>query len=148
MAMGSRRSWPTLPVIAAVVSLLTVAPRKVPCCQLKLSVTRGTMLARRPPKRMASIGTPFGSSHSGAIDGHCEAEAVKRAFGCAAFRPEAEVHGRRSQSTSSAGFSDVIPSHQMSPSRVMAQLVKMEFLVTVPMAFAFDCMLVPGATPK
>ena len=54
----------------AVVSLLLVAPINVPCCQLNDSVTSGTMPARRPPKRIASIGTPFGSSHSGAITGH------------------------------------------------------------------------------
>src|SRR5918996_800018 len=30
---------------------------------------------------MAEIGTPLGSSHSGAIDGHCPAGAVKRALG-------------------------------------------------------------------
>jgi ribosomal protein S11 len=29
---------------------------------------------------MASIGTPFGSSHSGAMVGHCEAGAAKRAL--------------------------------------------------------------------
>src|SRR5579883_2960140 len=66
---------------AAVVSLLAVAPRKVPCCQWKASVTRGTMPARRPPNRMASMGTPPGSSHSGAMEGHCEAGVVKREFG-------------------------------------------------------------------
>src|SRR5271170_3276951 len=148
MAMGSRRRSPTLPVDAAVVSLLAVAPRKVPCCQLKASVTSGTIPARRPPKRIASMGTPFGSSHSGAITGHWLAGEVNRAFGCAALREEAGVHGRRSQSINSAGFSTVIPSHQISPSGVMAQLVKMEFLVAVSMAFRFDFMLVPGATPK
>src|SRR5579862_78106 len=148
MAMGSRRSCPTFPVIAAVVSLLTVEPRKVPCRQLKASVTSGTIPARLPPKRMASIGTPLGSSHSGAITGHCEAAAVNRAFGWAALRPESGVHGRRSQSMSFAGFSSVIPSHQTSPSIVMAQFVKMEFRVTVSMALALDFMLVPGATPK
>ena len=41
-------------------------------------------VARRPPNRKASIGTPAGSSHSGAIDGHWPAGVVKRAFGCAA----------------------------------------------------------------
>src|ERR1700693_4924052 len=41
-----------------------------------------------------------------------------------------------------------MPSHQTSPSRVMAQLVKTEFLVTLSIALAFDFMLVPGATPK
>src|SRR5579872_1038144 len=148
IAIGSRRNCPTLPTMAAVVSLLAVAPRNVPCCQLKDSVTRGTMPARRPPKRMASMGTPLGSSHSGAIDGHCMAGAVKRAFGWAALRPEPTDQGRRNQSTSSAGFSAVMPSHQMSPSMVMAQLVKMEFFATLSMALALDFMLVPGATPK
>src|SRR6266852_8835223 len=146
--MGSRRSWPTLPAAAAVVSLLTVAPRKVPCCQLNDSVTSGTTPARRPPKRIASIGTPLESSHSGAITGHWLAGAVNRAFGCAAFRAEAGFHGRRSQSTNSAGFSAVIPSHQTSPSGVIAQLVKIAFLVAVSMAFRLEVMLVPGATPK
>src|SRR5580704_15029242 len=129
MAMGSRRSWPTLPVMAAVVSLLTVAPRKVPCCQSKASVTSGTIPARLPPNRMASIGTPFGSSHSGAITGHWDAGAVNRELGCAAGRGVAGVHRRRSQSTNLAGLSSVIPSHQTSPSSVIAQFVKMEFLV-------------------
>src|SRR5215467_13698565 len=41
-----------------------------------------------------------------------------------------------------------MPSHQTSPSGVMAQLVKIEFFVMVSNAFGFDCMLVPGATPK
>src|SRR5205085_7495243 len=148
MAMGSRRNCPTLPAAAAVVSLLAVAPRKVPCCQLNASVTSGTTPARRPPKRIASIGTPFGSSHSGAITGHCFAGAVKRALGWAALRPEAGVHGRRSQSINSGGFLSVIASHQTSPSGVIAQLVKMEFFATLRIAFAFDFMLVPGATPK
>jgi len=35
----------------------------------------------------ASIATPAGFSQSASIDGHCEAGAVKRAFGCAALRP-------------------------------------------------------------
>src|SRR5213075_1717514 len=108
----------------------------------------GTIPARRPPKRIASIGTPFGSSHSGAMTGHCPAGVVKRAFGCAGFRPDPGVHGRRSQSTISAGFSAVIPSHQMSPSGVIAQFVKIEFLAAVSIAFRFDFILVPGATPK
>src|SRR5579862_3628895 len=146
--MGSRRSWPTLPVIAAVVSLLTVAPRKVPCCQLNASVTNGTIPARRPPNKIASIGTPFGSSHSGAMTGHCFAAAVNRAFGCAAGLPESGVQGRRSQSTSAGGFWSVIPSHHTSPSSVMAQLVKIEFRLTVSMALGFDFTPVPGATPK
>src|SRR6516162_33954 len=98
IAIGSRRSWPTFPAAAAVVSLLVVAPRNVPCCQLNDSVTSGTMLARRPPNRIASIGTPFGSSHSFAMTGHCFAGVVKRALGWAAGRPEVGFHGRLSQS--------------------------------------------------
>src|ERR1700751_4268949 len=108
MAIGSRRNWPTLPVVAAVVSLLAVAPRKVPCCQLKASVTSGTIPPRRPPNRIASIGTPFGSCHSGAIDGACDAGVVNLAFGWAALRPDRGVHERLNQSVSSAGLSSVI----------------------------------------
>src|SRR5438270_6741986 len=146
--MGSRRSWPTLPAAAAVVSLLAVAPRNVPCVQWKASITIGTIPARRPPKRMGSIGTPLGSSHSGAITGHCPAGVVNRALGCAALRFDSGVHGRRSQSINSAGLSPVMASHQTSPSGVTAQFVKMEFLVTVSIAFRLDFVLVPGATPK
>ena len=47
-----------------------------------------------------------------------------------------------------AGVSSVIPSHQMSPSSVSAQLVKMVSLPMVAIAFGFDCEFVPGATPK
>src|SRR3954454_17244692 len=148
MAIGSRRSWPTLPTAAAVVSLEVVAPRKVPCCQSKASMASGTTLRRRPPNRMASMGTPEGDSHSGAITGHWPAGAVKRALGWAALRPQSGVHGRPSQSERVAGFSAVAPSHQTSPSGVRAQLVKMELRVAVSIALALDAMLVPGATPK
>ena len=66
---------------AAVVSDDMVAPRKTPCSQSKAWCTSGTTVERRPPNSMASIGTPAGSSHSGAIEGHCAAGVVKRAFG-------------------------------------------------------------------
>src|SRR5204862_3864683 len=92
---------------------------------------------RRPPNSIASIGTPFGSSHSGAIDGHCAAGAVKRAFGCAAGSSESGVQPLPFQSIACPGASPVIPSHQMSPSSVRAQLVKIEFDSTVPLAFGF-----------
>ena len=49
----------------------SVAPMKVPCIQSRASVTSGIVVLRRPPKRIASIGTPFGSSYSGARIGHC-----------------------------------------------------------------------------
>src|SRR5262249_39167806 len=97
---------------------------------------------------MASIGTPRGSSHSGAITGHCFAGVVKRAFGCAALRFVSGDQGRRSQSINSAGLLSVIPSHQTSPSGEIAQLVKIELRVTVFIAFGLDVMPVPGATPK
>ena len=73
---------------------------------------------------------------------------MKRALGCAALRRVAGVHGRRSQSVSSAGGASVISSHHTSPSGVIAQLVKMEFLAAVRIAFGLLFMLVPGATPK
>src|SRR3954469_24530476 len=91
IAMGSRRTTPTLPVAAAVVSEAIVAPRKTPCCQLKLSQIKGTVPARREPKKIALKGTPCGSSQCGAIEGHCPVGAVKRALGWAAFSLEPGV---------------------------------------------------------
>jgi hypothetical protein len=72
MAIGSRRTTPTCPVAAAVVSLESVAPRNVPCCQSQTSVTKGTVVARRPPKKIAEIGPRWRSSHPGARIGHWE----------------------------------------------------------------------------
>ena len=43
----------------------------VPCVQSRASVTSGIVVLRRPPNRIASIGTPRGSSYSGARIGHC-----------------------------------------------------------------------------
>src|SRR5438477_9491761 len=97
---------------------------------------------------MASIGTPFGSCHSGAIAGSCAAGAVKRALGCAAGVPLSGVHSSPFQSVACAGGSVVIPSHQMSPSSVSAVLVKMQLPSRVSMALGFVFVLVPGATPK
>jgi hypothetical protein len=70
MAIGSKRSAPTAPAWAAVVSEPMIEPRNTPCSQSSASCTSGTTEARRPPNRIASIATPAGSSHSGAIDGH------------------------------------------------------------------------------
>ena len=67
---------------------------------------------------MASIGTPSGSSHSGAMVGACAAATVKRALGWAAGRPDPGVHGAPRQSIACAGGSGVRPSHQTSPSAV------------------------------
>ena len=121
---------------------------KTACSQSNASLTSGTAVARRPPKRKASIGTPAGSSHSGAIDGHCPAGVVKRAFGWAAAVSESGVQSLPCQSIACAGGSPVIPSHQMSPSSVLAQLVKMVFRSIVSIAFGFVLCDVFGATPK
>jgi hypothetical protein len=85
-----------------------------------------------------SIGTPCGSSQSGLIDGHWPAGAVKRAFGCAAGSPRSGLQSRPFQSMAWRGAGTPIPSHQMSPSSVSAQLVKIVFLRTVSMATGFE----------
>src|ERR671918_171152 len=146
--MGSKRSFPTSPVAAAVVSDDIVAPRKTPCSQSNDSETRGCTVARRPPNRKASIGTPLGSSHSSAIEGHCAAGVVKRAFGCAAGSWRSGVQSSPFQSIAWPGASPVMPSHQMSPSSVSAQLVKIVFRSIVAIAFGLVLWLVLGATPK
>ena len=66
MAKGSRRKLPTAPAWAAVVSDAMMEPRNTPCSQSNASVTSGTTVERRPPNSIAEIGTPAGSSHSGA----------------------------------------------------------------------------------
>lgn len=40
-------------------------------------------LGRRPPKMMASMGTPSGASQAGSMMGHWRAGTQKREFGCA-----------------------------------------------------------------
>src|ERR1700737_1131568 len=84
--------------------------------------------------------------------GHCDAGAVNRALGCAAFAPVcleiSGVHLFPCQSRHSAGGSSVIPSHQTPPSGVSATLVKIEFVAGVVMALGFVLTEVPGATPK
>src|SRR5918997_629701 len=148
IAIGSKRSCPTSPAWAAVVSTDIVAPRNTPCSQSNASLTSGTTVARRPPSRNASIGTPAGSSHSDAIDGHCAAGVVKRAFGWAAGDSESGVQSLPCQSIACAGGSPVIPSHQISPSSVSAQLVKIELRSIVSIALGLVLWLVFGATPK
>src|SRR6266404_8972611 len=110
------------------------------------------VVARRPPKMMALMGTPFGFSQSGSIVGHCEAGAVKRALGCAALAPVclaiSGVHLLPCQSRHSAGGSSVIPSHHTPPSGVSATFVKIEFFESVIIALGFVLTEVPGATPK
>src|SRR3954470_17226932 len=134
IAIGSKRSSPTVPAAAAVFSDAIVAPRNVPCSQSNASRTSGTTVERRPPNRNASIGTPAGSSHSGAIDGVWSAGTVKRAFGWGAGDSDSGVHGSPFQSVARAGGSHM-PSHHTSPSSVSAVLVKTVLRSTAAMAF-------------
>src|SRR6267142_3746547 len=148
MAMGSRRTTPTFPVAAAVVSEPMVAAAYTPESQSHASVTSGTVSERRPPNTKAEIGTPCGSSQAESIEGHCDAGTVKRAFGCAALRPQSGVHSLLCQSVSRAGGVSLMPSHHTSPSGVIATLVKMVFFSIIFMQFGLVLLEVPGATPK
>src|SRR5580693_8515354 len=124
MANGSRRRLPTAPAAAAVVSEVMIEPRNTPWRQLRDWKTKGTTEPRRPPKRMAAIGTPAGSSHSGAIAGSWAAGAVNREFGCAAGVPLSFDHGSPRQSVMPSGASSVMDSHHTSRSEVSAVFVK------------------------
>src|SRR5262245_58601980 len=133
MAKGSNRSSPTLPAAAAVFSELRMEPRNTPWVQSNDSVTSGTLVARRPPKRMAEIGTPLGSSHSGAIDGHCDAGVVNRALGWAAGASDDGVQSFARQSIAWSGGADR-PAHHTSPPSGLATLVKIELAYTAATA--------------
>src|SRR5208283_2515360 len=110
------------------------------------------VVERLPPKTIALMGTPSGFSHSGSIEGHCAAGAVKRPLGCAALAPVcfaiSGVQRWPRQSRHSVGGSSVIPSHHTPPSGVSATLVKIEFRLSVAIALGLVFALVPGATPK
>src|SRR5580692_11378558 len=123
IAIGSRRVTPTAPVAAAVVSEAIVAPTKTPCCQLRDSYTSGASRSRRPPKIIAEMGTPSGSSQCGEIEGDCRAGTVEREFGCAAG-PFSGDHGSPFQSTSPGGGGVPIPSHHGSRAPLIATFVK------------------------
>src|SRR5438876_12004735 len=107
------------------------------------------VVARRPPKIIALMGTPRGSSHAGSMVGHCEAGAVKRALGWAALAPVSfaicGVHFLPCQSRHSAGGSSVMPSHQTPPSGVSATLVKMVFFESAGIAVGLVLFVVAGA---
>src|SRR5512135_3312242 len=114
MAKGSRRTTPCWPKAAAVVSDPSVEAMYTPKFQLKASYTSGTVVARRPPKMKAEIGTPAGLSQDGSMDGHWLAGAVKRELAWAALRPALPSAGVQSlpcQSIRWAGASLVRPSH-------------------------------------
>src|ERR1700753_93414 len=97
---------------------------------------------------IAEIGTPLGSSHSSAIEGACAQGTVKRALGWAAGVSDSGVHSLPRQSMACSGGSPVIPSHQMSPSSVLAQLVNTVLRLTMLIALGWVRAPVPGATPK
>src|SRR5262245_59488869 len=133
MAIGSRRTTPTFPVMAAVVSVLMAEPRNTPWLQSNASNTSGITWVRLEPKIVPEMGTPCGSSQLGAMDGHCWASTVKRELGWAAG-PILGCQSRPCQSASPAGGSGVRPSHQGSPEGVSATLVKMVFERTILIA--------------
>src|SRR5205823_13462181 len=104
--------------------------------------TSGTVVARRPPKMIAEIGTPPGSSANFERQGLLRIGAVKREFGCAAFSPESFDHLLPFQSMSSGGGEPSLPSHHTSPSGVVATLVKIVSREMVFIALGFDWLLV------
>src|SRR3954469_13699939 len=149
IANGSRRTTPTAPVAAAVVSEDRVAPMKTPWYQSRASVTSGIVVLRRPPKRMAEIGTPLRASYSGARIGHWVIGVQKREFGCDEGSSLSGVQSWCFQLVRCAGASSVMPSHQTSPSSVSATLVKTELpLSIVRIALGLVSQPVPGATPN
>src|SRR5262245_26673449 len=148
MANGSRRTTPTWPTMAAVVSDAMVEAAYTPCVQSKDSVTSGTAVARRPPNRNTLIGTPAGFSQSGSTDGIWLQLMVKRALGCAALRPQPGVQALPCQSVSSFGASFVMPSHHTSPSGVSATLVNIVSCLTASRQLGLVNCDVPGATPN
>src|SRR5574344_1097512 len=140
IANGSRRIFPTCEasiVDAAVISDPTIDPRNTPWFQLRAWCTSGIVDGRRPPKRIALIGTPFGSSQFDAMHGHWFAGAVKRAFGWAkhcdlsfgflSFSGDSRVLPCQSTSVLEFFGAYPIPSHHTSPSSVRAQFVKIVF---------------------
>src|SRR5262249_8347997 len=98
---------------------------------------------------IAEIGTPRGSSHSGAMIGHWPAGVQNREFGWLDGSSASGVQSCPFQEVRWAGGSSVMPSHQMSPSSVSATLVKIELPRSmVRIAFALVFQPVPSATPK
>src|SRR5918997_2737306 len=149
IAKGSRRTTPTAPVAAAVVSEESVAPMNTPWFQSRASVSGGLVVSRRPPNRIAEIGTPFGSSYSGARIGHWVIGVQNRELGCDEGSSLSGVQSCFFQLVRCAGGSSVMPSHQTSPSSVSATLVNTELpLSMVRIALGLVCQPVPGATPK
>src|SRR5579862_5263637 len=75
-------------------------------------------------------------------------DTVKRALGWAAVVSDSGVQSLPRQSVRCVGGSSLIPSHQMSPPSVSAQLVKIASRSSIFRALGLVRSLVPGATPK
>jgi len=60
-------------------------PINTPCFQSKASYTRGMVEDLLPPKIIASIGTPLGSSHEGSRFGQLEIGTQNLELGCEGF---------------------------------------------------------------
>src|SRR5579883_373886 len=106
--------------------------------------------ARRPPNRMAEMGTPRGSSQWLEIAGLLVAGVVNRELGCAAGATASPPGDQSlpSQSMTWSGTGPSMPSHHTLPSSFSATLVKMLSWLTAAIALGFVFELVPGATPK
>ena len=99
---------------------------------------------------MAEMGTPWGFSNSGEMQGQFSAGAVKRELGWAAGPSAVSgLQGLPFQSRAWwGGFLSSLSHHTVSSSRFRATLVKMVPFLVVSRALGLDLALVPGATPK
>ena len=99
---------------------------------------------------MAEMGTPWGFSNSGEMQGQFFAGAVKRELGWAAGPSAVSgLQGLPFQSRAWwGGFLSSLSHHTVSSSRFRATLVKMVPFLVVARALGLDLALVPGATPK
>src|SRR6476660_4462124 len=105
------------------------------------------VVLRRPPNRIAEIGTPRGSSYSGAMIGHCVIGVQNRELGWELGSSLSGVQSPPFRTVRWAGGSSVIPSHQVSPSSVSGTLVDGELpLAMGRMALGLVLQPVPGAT--
>src|SRR5271157_1763935 len=121
--MGSRRTTPTCPAAAVVVSEPSDDALNTPCSQSKPSQTRGTVSDLRPPNRIPEMGTPFGLSNSLDRVGQLKAETVKRELGCATNFPLDGSYGLPCQSSMLSGLVSVRPSHHGAFVAVMSPVL-------------------------
>ena len=132
---------------AAVVSDFSCVARKMPCFQSNASITSGTPSGRRPPKIIAEIGTPAGSSHLSWMMGHCRAGQQNLELGWLDFfvlsSPSLYFSPVHEMISVPGGVSSSRPSQKYPPSTVSPTLVKIEFFEHVRMAFGFVFMFVP-----